>query len=164
MPKMNTSVSTHAEQDACNAHLYREVALAVLLCLDYARYPVCDLNIEGPQECHLSRVVGLCSNEVPGVRLMSATWGAGKNTIKRSSSQCGDIRPAPHHEPDALHAEILQDVMHRGVLPAVVWIPERPVGIHCVIPLLLQQVGSRVSRSVSEERHDAACKCRILRN
>ena len=51
----------------------------------------------------------------------------------------GRMCPA-HHEPDALHAEFLQDVVHRGVLTAVIRIPERPVGVHCVIPLLLQQV------------------------
>lgn len=42
-----------------------------------------------------------------------------------------------HHEAYAADAQVLQDVSDRGVLSAVVWQPQCPVGIHSVQSLFL---------------------------
>lgn len=51
------------------------------------------------------------------------------------------LQPPPplkaHHELYALHLQVPEDVAHTGVLPAVIWQPQSPVGIHSVQALLL---------------------------
>ena len=68
------------------------------------------------------------------------------NDSQPSSQTSASSRPtaasalhnSPHHELDALHAQVTQDVPHRGVLSAVVRQPQRPVCIYSVQALLLQ--------------------------
>ena len=86
---------------------------------------------------------------------MSTACGAGYCYKAFKQPMWGRMCPAAHHEPDALHAEFLQDVVHRGVLAAVIRIPKRPVGIHCVIPLLLQQEARSCMTCSHSGGHDA---------